>query len=408
MLRLFVLLSFFCSWLCPASAAAAGYYIVAGEHTEAADAQRMVQTMGAGQGRGRISRQLLPGVGWRYLVRIDGFGSVEAARESAEGLKVLGPMRVYMGEGHQREVVAVVVSKRMGSASAPPPAAPVPQPAAPAPPPAAPVPPPAAPAPAPAPPAPAPAPRAVSAPLVLGASGLPAAAELLAGAAAAHGGDSGGMAQVSSAESLRLVYRLETEAGGKEQVISHEYARSGSSAYAETIVVRGDFSPSRIVVDGGKKAWLAVKKKVQTSPLLDAQRKISAFSPQAGPLGMALRLPQDLLSSSAWKGLQVRERVTHDGRSHFLLGPIAEKKGHPLVSALVDSDTLRVSQITLRVDGSELRFDFDRYRAVHAGVLVPLRIRASSRGKVAKDIYIQTLDLDPSIAPERFKKPSSL
>jgi hypothetical protein len=242
----------------------------------------------------------------------------------------------------------------------------------------------------------------------LGASGLPAAAELLAGAAAAHGGDSGGMAQVSSAERLRLVYRLETEAGGKVQVVSHEYARSGSSVYVETIVVRGDFSPSKIVVDDGKKAWLAVEKKVQASPLLDAQRKISAFGPQAGPLGMALRLPQDLVSSSAWKGLKVRERVTHDGRSHFLLGPIAKKKGHSLVSALVDSDTLRVSQIVLWVDGSELRFDFDRYRAVHAGVLVPLRIRASSRGKVAKDIYIQTLDLDPSIAPERFKKPSSL
>jgi hypothetical protein len=204
------------------------------------------------------------------------------------------------------------------------------------------------------------------------------------------------------------VYRLETPHGGKDQLISHTYIRAKTSVRLSTTVVRGDFKPSVIVIQEGKRAWLAVPGRVQTTPVGDAKRKVEKFSPDTGPIRMALALPQAFGSAAAWRGLQSRAVVQHEGRDHYRLTPAGDVHGHPLVSALIDAQTFRVSRMVLAAGSTAMVLEFSQYREIQDGVLVPFRIRTEEDGKLTKDIYLQTLDLDASIDPVVFEKPAAL
>ena len=79
-----------------------------------------------------------------------------------------------------------------------------------------------------------------------------------------------------------------------------------------------------------------------------------------------------------------------------------------MVSVLIDTQTFRVSQMVLTGSGAQLEFGFQRYRKVEDGVVLPFVLETKSAGKRTKYIYVQTLDLDPSIDPALFEKPSRL
>ena len=364
-------------WAGPAAAQA--YYIVAGEHRTRADAVTMLTSMGKASGTPRITRQLIQGVGWRFVVRIDGFDSVAAAQTAAEGLSVDRPMQVYLGEGNQRKAVAVVVSSSPPVAQDPPPVAQDPSP-------------------------PSPAPLTHD---------LPGADALIVQAVYAHGGRKGGSNQVARARAIRLEYRLEAPQKAKKKgeaapLFSHQLLQVGTSARFSTTVVRGDFAPSVIVIHKGKEAWMAAPGEVRTFPTADAKRKISGFSPTSGALGMALGLPQALESEPAWKDLRTRALVQHNGRAHYRLTPSGDGRGHPMVSALIDAQTFQVSRMVLAGRDQSMTLDFANYRTVGEGVVAPFRIRTESGGRLTQDIYLQTLDLDSSIDPAMFGKPDAL
>ncbi len=402
------------------SAFAGAYYVVVGEHSDKASADAMIKAMGKPAGTPRVTRQLIPGVGWRYLVRVDGFGSAEAAREAASRLRVRSPMQVYLGEGVQRKVVDVVVSAsppRPVQAPAPPP--PVQPPAPPPPPPVqAPPPPVQTPAPPPPPPVQSPPPPVQSPPPAPRAfRKLPGAEALIVQAAHAHGGPKGGKTRVGRAKAIRLEYRLEaSSAPGKSSkktvpIFSHQLLLQGTSARFSTTVVRGEsYKPSVIVIHKGKESWMALEGEVKSFPAAAARRKIDGFSPTSGPLGMALGLPQAFDTETAWKGLETKALVQHNGQAHYELVPSDDrvkgrKSSPPIVRALIDAVTFRVSSLTMAGGDS---FGFEQYRLVEEGVYVPFRIRTYSKGKLTQDIFIQTLDLSPSIEPSLFDKPEAL
>ena len=123
---------------------------------------------------------------------------------------------------------------------------------------------------------------------------------------------------------------------------------------------------------------------------------------------MALALPQAIKTEDAWKDLKTRAVVKHNGRQHYRLTPSGTGRGHPLVSALIDVRTFQVSRMVLAGSSTEMVLDFDRYRKVSDGVVVPHRIRTESGGRVTQEIFVQTLDIGASIDPAVFDKPDKL
>jgi len=363
-------------WALPAEAG--DYYIVAGEHTERAAAVAAAEATGAPAVR--VSRQHIKDTGWRYLIRIDGFESADAARDAASSLRVAVPMKIYIGEGRHRRVVDVVVSQ-----SPAPPAAVVSTPSPVTPPPG--------------PPTPAASRQA---------DVLPDASWLLEQSRSAHGGKKGGVTRLERTRSLYLRYQVETSSEGSPQVVLHELWRSGSSIHLHTAVLRGDWNASCVVVRDGKEAWIALHREVKSEEPRSAAASIKRFMPEEGLVGLVLGLAHSLKSESAWKGLRTRAIVQHNGRDHYRLTPAQSGTGHPMVAALVDKETYLISMFSMAGQGGYVSFDLADYRMVSDHLIVPFQIRTEDKGQVSQVLSIEAFEVDTTIEPKEFDRPERL
>ncbi|MGB0641283.1 MAG: hypothetical protein ACPGTU_18245, partial [Myxococcota bacterium] len=317
----------------------------------------------------RISRRYIRGVGWRYVVRLDGFEAKEEAVRAASAFATRdNSINVIEGQGYKRTLV-----EEVGSSSGPA--------------------------------------KTSGGPASSGEDGgLPSAVQVLRQATKAHGGKKGGAALLKLQNQLRYSFSSRTMVGEDEMKARHTYIRKGTQSRLEVDVSKGSGVSNTIVLAAPNKAWVATHDVVLERDGVQTAQTMARFAPETGLLSIPLGFPVDVKEASEWRGLHTTGRVNHEGKAHLRVAPERKDDGeyNPLEAALFRDDTMRLAQVTWITRGGRVTFKYSDYRPVIEGLVVPHRVRVMRNGKLVEEIEIKEFDLSPNIESDLFVEPTVL
>lgn len=336
---------------------------------------------------GRVIRRFRAGAGWEYVVVVEGFADERSAQTAATVVanQVHQPISVFIAEGADARRVAV--ARPDGSAAAEP--APTPDPAPDARPEPKTEPAPAAVETPPSPPVkgfgkassrtaektPAPVVAAVPTPV--------SADALVARAATALGGAAGGLDAVSKAPNVLFEFRRVVPNGPTAR---QTFARRGADVYLDVVIESGTGASSRSGIVGAS-AWLAQDGATSTEDLDRAREVLGTFAPErvlAFPLGFSAAVGRGDLA-----GLVPGADVTVAGHAcHVAQDPAGG------VTLAIDAADDVVRRVVFDAGDGMMTYEFDAYKTVSPGVIVPFRVK-TWRGDVLVD-DVEVLKFDPS------------
>jgi hypothetical protein len=345
------------------------YFLELSEHETEAAADAAMLEYGPDSENMRISRRYIRGVGWRYVVRLDGFDAKEEAVRAASTFATKdNAVNVIEGQGYKRTLV-----EEVGSSSG--------------------------------------AAEAQSGPAALGAEGgLPSAVQVLRQATKAHGGKKGGASLLKLQNELRYSFSSRTMVGEEEMKARHTYIRKGTQSRLEVAVSKGSGVSNTIVLAAPNKAWVATHDVVVERDGVQTAQTMARFAPETGLLSIPLGFPVDVKEASEWRGLHTTGRVNHEGKAHFRVAPERKDDGeyNPLEAALFRDDTMQLAQVTWVTRGGRVTFKYSDYRPVMEGLVVPHRVQVMRNGKLVEEIEIKEFDLSPNIEAGLFVEPTVL
>jgi hypothetical protein len=347
------------------------FFLELSEHeTEAAAESAMLQ-YGPDSENMRISRRYIRGVGWRYVIRLDGFDAKEQAVRAASTFATKdNAVNVIEGLGYKRTLVEEVGSSADADAGAVP----------------------------------------AGTVSLVAEGGLPSAVQVLRQAAKAHGGKKGGAGLLRMQTELRYSFSSRTMVGDDEMKARHTYIRKGAQSRLEVDVLKGTGVSNTIVLAAPNKAWVATHDVVLERDGVQTAQTMARFAPETGLLSIPLGFPVDVKEASEWRGLHTTGRVNHEGSAHLRIAPQRSDDGeyNPLEAALFRDDTMRLAQVTWVTRGGRVTFKYTDYRAVMDGLVVPHHVRVMRNGKLVEEIEIKEFDISPSIDLSLFAEPTVL
>ena len=348
---------------------AGAFFLELSEHeTEAAAESAMLQ-YGPDSENMRITRRYIRGVGWRYVVRLDGFDAKEEAVRAASSFATKdNAVNVIEGQGYKR-TLGEEVGSSTGAASV--------------------------------------TDGPVSSKVE---GGLPSAAQVLRLAAKAHGGKKGGAGILQTQAALQYSFSSRTTVGDEEMRARHTYTRKGEQARLEVDVLKGSGVSNTIVLAAPSKAWVATHDVVLERDGVQTAQTMARFAPETGLLSIPLGFPVDVKEASEWRGLHTTGRVTHEGSPHLRIAPERKDDGeyNPLEAALFRDDTMRLAQVTWVTRGGRVTFKYTDYRSVTEGLVVLHSVRVLRNGKLVEEIEIKEFDISPKLESSLFTEPTVL
>jgi hypothetical protein len=344
---------------------AGSFFLELSDHSTKDEAEAAMLAYGPDGEHMRVSRRFIRGVGWRYLVRLDGFEDRDSALAAASSFTVEGtPVSVVEGLGYKREVIATVGKAPEDTVDSP--------------------------------------------DAAVDAGSIPSAKAVLKMAAKAHGGRSGGGSLLKAAPSVQFSFASRTVVGDKEWSILHHFYRSGTLSRLEVDMVKGGGVSNTVVLGTGGKSWVATHELVRERDTTQAEEMMARFAPESGILSIALGFAGDIKEASEWRGLITSGRVNHRGRPHFRLVPKADSDGklNALEAALFDEATHLLAQVTWVTRGGRVTFQYDEYQPVAERLIVPHRVRVERNGKLVEEVEVKSLQISPTLSPNLFKEPA--
>jgi hypothetical protein len=346
------------------------FFLELSEHETEAAAESAMLKYGPDGENMRVSRRYIRGVGWRYVVRLDGFEAREEAVRAASTFATReNTVSVIEGLGYKRTLVEEVGTGAWSAQSIDG------------------------------------VPKSTSA-----ESELPPAVQVLRQAAKAHGGKKGGAMLLREQDKVRYTFSSLTMVGDDEMKARHTYLRQGTQSRLEVDVIKGNGVSNTMVLARPDKAWVATHEIVVERDGVQTAQTMARFAPETGLLSIPLGFPVDAKEASEWRGLETTGRVNHEGRSHFRVAPNREGDGeyNPLEAALFQGDTMRLAQVTWVTRGGRVTFKYGDYRPVTEGLIVPHWVRVERNGKLIEEIQVKELDIAPDIDPGVFAEPTVL
>ena len=342
------------------------FFLELSEHGDRESAEAALLDYGPDGEHMRISRRFIRGTGWRYVVRLDGFEDRDSAVIAAQSFSTPeGDVRVIEGLGYKRSVVATVGDgERRGE------------------------------------------PAAVEASEAV--NGLPSASAVLKAAAKAHGGRAGGARTLAKTTSLRFDFTSRTVVGEKDWRIRHRYFRAAERARLEVDMVKGEGVSNTVVMGEAGKAWVATHAMVRERDTLQAAEMLARFAPETGLLSIPLGFAVDIKEVSEWRNLATAGRVNHVGAPHIRLVPKAGEESNPLEAALFEESTGLLSQVTWVTRGGRVTFEFQDYKTVTDGVVLPFQVRVERNGGLVEEVTVEALEINPALSSELFVEPKQL
>jgi len=321
----------------------ADFYIEGPAVEERAEAVAMSRAASQAGHRARVERHQVED-GWQFTVRIDGFSDRASAASAAESLEAQLDQKMSVRQGGELESAEAVVSAPR-----------------------------------------APAPETLDATVLLGR------------AVRAHQGT---ITEVDGAAAILFEFQRRLPDG---EIIDHRWVRRGEDRYVALDVVAGEAVSSRTRVVGDK-AWLKVGDDAEKpSERIHALEAVSAFEPTE-IIPFILVFPSIASERRELQLLQFDGQSELEGTATWMLRYDGDQATGPIALEL-DAESHRVRRVIF--EGGKLAHQFDDYRAGKGGIVVPGRIRTWRDGRLADDVEIRTLDLDPTFDDAWFKRPGS-
>lgn len=319
----------------------------------------------------RVVRRYNPGVGWEYVVRVEGFPNADVAVKAAGdlGQKTGRSLSLFVSDGDQVQAMAMPAKpKDKPKDGKTPKDAKVPKdtPLVPAP-----------------------------------AIGDAEVAALVERARAAMGGSKAGIAALDGSRAALFSYRRIVPDG---PVVKQTWARRGEDRYLDVQIERGEGRSSRTVIVGDK-AWLSVKGAPdETEEAGRAREVLDRFAPDnvlAFPLGIA----QALAERPELRQLTAAGTQEVGGAPCTVLRYAGDKLSKPVV-LYVDDKTALVRKVVFASDAGDLVHEFSDYRTVD-GIVLPHRVRTWRADQQVDDVEVLDFDLDPKLPDTWFAPPAT-
>ncbi len=223
------------------------------------------------------------------------------------------------------------------------------------------------------------------------------AASLIARAVGAHRATS---EKVGEAGSLLFEYQRRLPDG---EIIDHRWASRGDDRYVSLVVVAGDAvsSETRAV---GEVGWLTVGEGQGTkSDRIHALEAIAHFEP-AEIIPFILAFPSIAETRREIQLLEFDGESDLEGSATLMLRYDGDRATGPIALEL-DAKSYQVRRVIF--EGGKLVHQFDDYKPLTKGLVVPARIRTWRDGQLADEVELRTLDPDPKLSDAWFSVPGS-
>ena len=296
----------------------------------------------------RLVREYLPGQGWQYTVRLDGFDGATQAEEAATTLaESTGVTLVVLGE-----------------------VAPVPV-----------------------------EPPAAAATVV--EPGHPKASVVLEQAVRAMGGRDGGAGTLAAAPGVRFVFERTVVHDGSELVAVHTFLRDPA---ASRLAIDGDapVQPSITQIDADG-TWLSVAGERTAQDGERTREVLSAFEPEqlmAFPLGFGQLVDSD----PAWAELETVDVVGEGTDRVFVLQAGSDASG---LEVRISEADWRVLEVLVRSDSGTSRHAFSDWRELDTGLVVPFAVEHTRDGQMVSRLQVRELALVDAHPEGSFQLPET-
>jgi hypothetical protein len=321
----------------------AEYYIEGPAVEDRAEAVTMSRLASQAGHKARVERRQVDG-GWTFSVRIDGFSDRSEAVSVAESLGTTLDQKMQVRDGEEAQEAPTVVS--------------APRTAAPAP---------------------------------------VDSESLIQRAVEAHQETS---AALSAASEVLFEFQRRLPDG---EVIDHRWVKRGEDRYLNLDVVAGDAVSSRTRVVGDLAFLKVGDADEKSSERIHSLEAIAAFEPTeilpfvlVFPVKVAERRELQLLQLDGDSELEGDATVTLKYEGDRATGPIAVE---------LDAKSYLIRRVIF--EGGKLVHQFDGYPSEKKESALPTRVRTWRDGRLADDVEIRTLDLEPSLKDAWFETPGS-
>jgi hypothetical protein len=323
------------------SAWSAEYYIEGPPVEDRAEAVTMSRLASQAGHKARVERRQVDG-GWTFTVRIDGFEDRAEAASTAEALGATLEREMHVrGGGESTTTQTTVSAPRVSAPAAPDPSA------------------------------------------------------LIERAVQAHRGMSAALS-----ESAEVVFEFQRRLPSGE-VIEHQWVKRGEDRYLDLVVVEGDAVSSRTRVVG-EQAFLKVgTAEEKASGRIHSLEAIAAFEPTE-ILPFVLVFPTMASERRELQLLQVDGESELEGDPTVVLKYAGDRATGPIAVEL-DAKSFHIRRVMF--EGGKLVHQFDGYRSDKKDRVLPARVRTWRDGRLADDVEIRTLDLEPSLEDAWFETP---
>jgi hypothetical protein len=360
----------FVAWLWAMPAYGADYFLETGA-VASRDGASEVQRVASDKGySARVVRRYNPGVGWEYVVRVEGFASADVAVKAAGelGNSTGQALSMFYSDGDEVQAMALPPGATPRDAKPTKPGKPTKGNIK----------------------------ETLSVAPTLSTAEVTATLER---AKTAMGGPKAGIAKYDTAENVLFSYRRLVPDG---PVVKHSWARRGDDRYLDVQVERGDGTSSRTVILSGK-AWLSIRGGApESQEAARAREVLERFAPDmvlAFPLGFA----QAAAERSEFRQLSAAGTQDVGGAPCVLLRYAGDRSSRPVI-LYVDEKTALVRRVVFGSEAGDLVHEFSDYRTVD-GVVLPHRLKSWRSDQLVDEIEILDFDLDPKLSDAWFVTP---
>jgi hypothetical protein len=224
---------------------------------------------------------------------------------------------------------------------------------------------------------------------------------LLRAAVKAHGGREGGLSLLDLAPTVVFDYQRTVSRDDGQTIAEHHYARAGEAIRLDVDVTSGPGVDSHSVLTPNRRAWVSTD---STSISRDPERTaevLERFSPE-GLLAIPLGIPRDMESSGPWRLLEPTARAAGE---RWLVQAEMRDGGHGLVAADFGLADHLLRRLVWTLDTGEVSYEFDEYRTVAHGLVVPFSYEVHRGGKLIESVTVRRLEIGSALPADTFEIP---
>jgi hypothetical protein len=230
---------------------------------------------------------------------------------------------------------------------------------------------------------------------------LPEADSLLRAAVKAHGGAEGAGHRLRAAESIRFTYDHSVPVTGGTLVAHNEFFRLGDALRLDIAIAQGEGRSSSTTLTESQKAYVSVDGTVTERDGARTLEMLERFSPEA-LLSIPLGLPEDVETAAAWRGLETVRREEHQGRSLWVVRGSVSPGEVGLREAAFDTEGRHLVWVAWQAESGLVTFSYADYRTLGEDLVVPFQTRIERDGTLVEEISIASLELDGVLEPRLF------